>query len=66
MKKALYLGFILAFIGEVLSLVGIAISSQLISQSDPVAKTLGGAFIGLLLINFGIMIAFYRASSIQQ
>ena len=66
MNRLLYLGVILAFIGELLSVLGIAISSQLISQNDPVARSLGGAFIGLLLIMFGIMIAFYRISARGQ
>ncbi len=62
MNRLLYLGVFLAFIGELLSIAGIAISSQLIAQNDPVAKSLSGVFVGFLLITFGIMIAFYRAS----
>jgi sulfite exporter TauE/SafE len=58
----LFAGFVLSLVGELLGVAGIAITSQLISQNDPVAKSLSGAFMGLLLIMFGIMVAFYRIS----
>ena len=60
--RLIFTGFILAMIGELLAIAGIAITSQLITQSDPVAKHFSGVFIGILLIMFGIMIAFYRVS----
>jgi len=55
-------GFLLSLVGELLSVAGIAMTSPLMLQNDPVARSLGGAFIGLALIMFGIMVAFYRAS----
>lgn len=65
MKRAalVYAGFILSLLAEVLGLAGIAMASQLMAQNDPVAKSLSGVFIGLLLIAFGVMIALYRAST---
>ncbi|MGC8557620.1 MAG: hypothetical protein ACP5NC_01320 [Nitrososphaeria archaeon] len=56
----LFAGFVLSLVGELLGVVGIVITSQLIAQNDPVAKSLSGAFLGLMLIMFGIMVAFYR------
>lgn len=58
----LYTGLFLALVGELLGVAGIAMSSQLMAQNDPLARSLSGVFIGLLLIVFGIMIAFYRIS----
>lgn len=62
MNRLVYVGFFLALIGELLSIAGIAVSSQLMVQKDPLAQSLSGTFIGLLVIMFGIMIAFYRVS----
>ncbi len=58
----LFAGFILSLVGELLGVAGIVLASQLMPQNDPVAKSMSGAFIGLLLIMFGMMIAFYRIS----
>jgi len=57
-----FVGFFLSLLGELLSVAGIVITSQLMPQNDPVAKSLSGAFIGLMLILFGIIIALYRIS----
>jgi len=57
-----FVGFFLSLLGELLSVAGIVITSQLMPQNDPVAKSLSGAFIGLMLIMFGIIIALYRIS----
>jgi len=55
-------GFLLSMVGELLSVAGIVMTSPLMLQNDPVARSLGGAFIGTAFIMFGIMVAFYRAS----
>ncbi|MFP3262352.1 MAG: hypothetical protein RXP28_05935 [Nitrososphaeria archaeon] len=68
MKKVqlLFVGLFMTFLGELFSVAGIYLSSQLIMNNDPLAKLLSGVFIGLLLISFGIMIAFYRLSGSSE
>jgi hypothetical protein len=56
----------MTLLGELLSVAGIYLSSQLIINNDPLARLLSGVFIGLLLISFGIMIAFYRLSGSSE
>jgi len=58
--QLLFVGLFMTFLGELFSVAGIYLSSQLIMNNDPLAKLLSGVFIGLLLISLGIMIAFYR------
>jgi len=57
MKKVqlLLVGLFMTFLGELFSVAGIYLSSQLIMNNDPLAKLLSGVFIGLLLISFGTM-----------